>query len=179
DEPFFPTTDILKARGRAQTAFHHRAAEAAAREFGHQVFLRGVVEVSNYCRENCAYCGMRRDNRDLARHRARLDQMAELLVHHRPASITDLNIQAGEDPVVVREVVLPLIKILRRETALGVSVCLGTLNRALYCELKFAGASEYILKFEIADPDFYARMTAHGNLAERLYHIRELAAPGC
>jgi biotin synthase len=121
---------------------------------------------------------MRRDNRDLARHRARLDQMAELLVHHRPASITDLNIQAGEDPVVVREVVLPLIKILRRETTLGVSVCLGTLNRALYEELKFAGASVYILKFEIADPDFYARMTAPGTFAERLGHIRDLAAAG-
>jgi len=178
DEPFFPTIDILKSRGQAQLAFHECAARVTAEKFGHRVFLRGVVEVSNFCRENCAYCGMRRDNRDLARHRARLDQMAELLVHHRPASITDLNIQAGEDPVVVREVVLPLIKILRRETTLGVSVCLGTLNRALYEELKFAGASVYILKFEIADPDFYARMTAPGTCAERLGHIRDLAAAG-
>src|SRR5256886_6477869 len=121
---------------------------------------------------------MRRDTRDLARHRARLDQLAELLVHHRPASIPDLNIQAGEDPVVVREVVLPVIQILRRESSLGVSVCLGTLNRALYHELNFAGASMYILKFEIADPDFYARMTAPGTFAERLEHIRALAATG-
>ena len=178
DEPFFPTIDILKSRGQAQLAFHERAARATAEKFGRQVFLRGVVEVSNFCRENCAYCGMRRDNRTLARHRARLDQLAELLVHHRPSSITDLNIQAGEDPVVVREVVLPLIKILRRETSLGVSVCLGTLNRALYQQLNFAGASMYILKFEIADPDFYARMTAPGTCAERLEHIRMLAAAG-
>jgi biotin synthase len=178
DESFFPTSDILKSRGQAQLAFHERAARATAEKFGSQVFLRGVIEVSNFCRENCAYCGMRRDNRDLARHRARLDQLAELLVHHRPSSITDLNIQAGEDPVVVREVVLPLIKILRRETSLGVSVCLGTLNRALYQELNLAGASIYILKFEIADPDFYARMKAPGTFAERLEHIRELAGSG-
>ena len=178
DEPFFPTIDILKSRGKAQLAFHERASRATAEKFGRQVFLRGVVEVSNFCRENCAYCGMRRDNRGLARHRARLDQLAELLVHHRPASITDLNIQAGEDPVVVREVVLPLIEILRRETSLGVSVCLGTLNRALYHELNFAGASMYILKFEVADPDFYAQMTAPGTFAERLEHIRELAVTG-
>jgi biotin synthase len=178
DEPLFPTIDILKSRGQAQLALHERAAHASSEKFGRGVFLRGVVEVSNFCRENCAYCGMRRDNRGLARHRARLDQLAELLVHHRPASITDLNIQSGEDPVVVREVVLPLIKILRRETSLGVSVCLGTLNRALYDDLKMAGASMYILKFEIADPDFYAEMTAPGNLVERLQHIRELAATG-
>jgi len=178
DESFFPTSDNLKSRGQAQLAFHDRAARATAEEFGSQVFLRGVIEVSNFCRENCAYCGMRRDNRDLARHRARLDQLAELLVHHRPPSITDLNIQAGEDPVVVREVVLPLIKILRRQTSLGVSVCLGTLNRALYQELNLAGASMYILKFEIADSHFYARMNAPGTFAERLEHIRELAASG-
>jgi biotin synthase len=52
------------------------------------------------------------------------------------------------------------------------------LNRAFYDDLKMAGASMYILKFEIADPDFYAEMTAPGNLVERLQHIRELAATG-
>jgi biotin synthase len=178
DEPFFPTIDILKSRGKAQLDFHERAARATAEKFGRRVFLRGVVEVSNFCRENCAYCGMRRDNRDLARYRARLEQIAELLLFHRPPSITDINIQAGEDPVVVRELVLPLIQILRRETSLGVSVCLGTLNRALYHELKLAGASTYILKFEIANPDFYTEMTAPGTFAERLAHIRELGKAG-
>ena len=121
---------------------------------------------------------MRRDHRDLARHRARLDQTAELLVHHRPASVTDVNLQSGEDPVVVREVVLPLIKILRRETPLGISVCLGTLSRELYDELRIAGASIYILKFEIANAALYAQMEAPGTYAERLEHIRSLAATG-
>src|SRR6185503_13516627 len=122
---FIPTKELLRSKDEAQAAFHARAAESAEARFGRQVFLRGVVEVSNYCRENCVYCGMRRDNRDLARFRVQHDELAELLVHHRPASITDVNIQSGEDPVVVREVVLPLIKTLRRETSLGVSVCLG------------------------------------------------------
>ena len=178
DEPFFPTTGILHSRGKAQLAFHERAANAFSNEFGRTVFLRGVVEVSNFCRENCSYCGMRRGNHDLSRHRARLDQLAELLVHHRPASITDINIQTGEDPVAVREVVLPLIRTLRRETPLGVSVCLGTLDRPLYDELKVAGASIYIIKFEIADPRLYAQMEAPGTLRERVEHIRLLAASG-
>jgi biotin synthase len=121
---------------------------------------------------------MRRDNRDLARFRARHDQLAELLIHHRPPSVTDVNIQAGEDPVGVREVVLPLIRTLKRETPLGVSVCLGTLNAGLYDELKAAGASIYILKFEIADPHFYAKMEAPGRWEERIEHIRLLAEGG-
>lgn len=178
DAPFFPDIAILLSRGKEQAAFHERAARISARKFGRKVFLRGVVEISNFCRENCRYCGMRRDNRQLARHRGRVDQLAELLVHHRPPSLTDVNIQTGEDPVVIREAVIPLIRILRRETPLGVSVCLGTLDRALYAELQEAGATIYIIKFEMADAALYSAMEAPGTLAERLDHIRLLAAAG-
>src|SRR5271169_4458496 len=125
---FMPTAEALWSRGQSQQEFHERAAKTAFEHFGREVFLRAVVEVSNFCRENCVYCGMRRDNRSLSRFRARHDELAELLIHHRPASITDVNIQAGEDPVVAREVVIPLIKTIRRESPLGVSVCLGTLD---------------------------------------------------
>lgn len=173
-----PTVELLRSEGQASEALHKRAANIALKKFGRRVFIRGVVEVSNFCRENCAYCGMRRDNRNLARYRARHDELAEMLVHHRPASITDLNIQAGEDPVVVREVVIPLIKTLRRETPLGISVCLGTLSADLSAELKNAGASVYIIKFEIADPALYSAMKAPGNYDERLGQIRHLAATG-
>ena len=158
--------------GAAQAALHERAAAATRQYFGKKVFVRAVVEVSNFCRENCAYCGMRRDNRTLARYRAQHEQIAELLIHHRPASVTDVNIQAGEDPVAVREVVLPLIETLRRETSLGISVCLGTLTPELYDELQTAGASIFIMKFECGDAAQYEQLEAPGTLAERLRHIR-------
>src|SRR5579863_6356663 len=112
----------LNASGSRQTALHESAAEATRAGFGRNVFVRAVVEVSNFCRENCAYCGMRRDHRELARYRAQHERIAELLIRDRPAGVTDVNIQTGEDPVAVREVVLPLIKTLRRETTLGISV---------------------------------------------------------
>jgi biotin synthase len=137
--------------------------------------VRAVVEISNFCRENCAYCGMRRDNRRLARFRAQAEQIAELLIEHRPASVTDVNIQTGEDPVAVREVVLPLIATLRRETSLGISVCLGTLSPELYPQLQSAGASIFIMKFECGDAAQYEQFEAPGTLSERLRHIRLLA----
>ena len=174
DSNFMPGRDQLRLAGRAQMQFHERAAAAAHEHFGREVFIRGVVEASNFCRENCHYCGMRRDNRDLHRFRARHDELAELLIHHRPASITDINIQTGEDPVAVREVVLPLIKTLRRETPLGISVCLGTLPPPIYAELKDAGASIYIMKFELATPATYEHLEAPGTLTERIEHIQHL-----
>jgi len=175
---FHPTINDIAARGAEQTALHAQARAAASRTFGRQVFVRGVVEVSNFCRENCAYCGMRRDNHELARARARHDEIAELLIHHRPAGLTDVNLQTGEDPVAARAMVLPLLRTLRRETKLGLSVCLGTLDPEIYAELKAAGATIYLLKFEIAKADDYARWQAPGRLEERLRHLRELAATG-
>lgn len=177
-ELFMPTAEMLLSRGEAQRAFHERAAQSARSRFGRQVFVRAVVEVSNFCRENCAYCGMRRDNRSLSRYRAKYEQLAELLIHHRPASVTDVNIQAGEDPVAVREVVLPLIRALRRETSLGVSVCLGLLSNSLYADLQEAGAGIYIIKFEIAGAERYVAFNAPGKYSERLAAIRQLAASG-
>jgi biotin synthase len=164
--------------GAAQAALHERAAAATRQYFGEKVFVRAVVEVSNFCRENCAYCGMRRDNRTLARYRAQHEQIAELLIEQRPASVTDVNIQSGEDPVAVREVVLPLIETLRRETPLGISVCLGTLTPEIYDELQSAGASIFIMKFECGDAAQYEQLEAPGTLAERLRHIQTLAKNG-
>jgi len=177
-QSYFPTETDITTNGVVQSALHEKAAAVTREQFGTEVFVRAVVEVSNYCRENCAYCGMRRDNRTLTRFRAKYEQLAELLIHHCPATVTDVNIQAGEDPVAVREVVLPLIKALRRETSLGISVCLGTLQRELYEALKSAGATIYIMKFELGDVANYKKFEAPGTFDERLEHIRALATDG-
>jgi biotin synthase len=172
------TATTLHCRGAGQAALHDQANRVREAFFGREVFIRGVVEVSNYCRENCAYCGMRRDNRDLKRYRLKADELAELLIHHRPPSVRDINIQAGEDPVAVREVVIPLIRELRRSTDLGISVCLGTLSDAEYGALREAGASYYIIKIETGDPDHYREMKAPGNFEERIEAIGRLARSG-
>ncbi len=172
------TETALTARGLAQRELHDHAMSATTEHFGNEVFVRGVIEVSNFCRENCSYCGMRRDNRSLSRYRADWKYLADRILSNRPACMTDLNLQAGEDPVAVREVVLPLLETLRHQTDLGLSVCLGTLDPVLYRELQEAGAEIYILKYETAAPELYKRFQAPGTQEERLRHIRRLAAEG-
>jgi biotin synthase len=171
NEPGMPTPAELHARGAEQEALHQKAANLNRKRFGKYVFVRAVVEISNYCRENCAYCGMRR-------YRANLQQLAELLLEHRPPSVTDVNIQAGEDPVAVREIAIPLIRILREQTPLGVSVCLGLHDKHVYAEMKEAGASIYILKFETANAARYAELEAPATFERRIADIRHLAAAG-
>src|SRR5207249_2049491 len=64
------------------------------------------------------------------------------------------------------------------ETRLGISVCLGTLSPGMYAELREAGATLYILKFETANPARYAALEAPGTPEQRLQSIRHLAAAG-
>ncbi|HUD82251.1 MAG TPA: hypothetical protein VMQ67_02060, partial [Candidatus Saccharimonadales bacterium] len=106
-QPQLFDADMLRTNGSVQRELHERAAALARQHFGNKVFVRAVVEISNFCRENCHYCGMRRDNHSLTRYRARFDELAELLIHHRPESVTDVNLQAGEDPVAIRTVAIP------------------------------------------------------------------------
>lgn len=178
ENPFFPDIQLLTVSGREQEEFHERAAHAARACFGRKVFLRAVVEVSNFCRENCSYCGMRRGNRQLVRYRTQVEELAGMLLERRPSHLTDINIQTGEDPLAIRQLVIPLISLLKRHTQLGVSVCLGTLDRGLYAELREAGASVYIMKFEMASEEDYRSFSAPGTLAERLRHIHHLAGQG-
>jgi biotin synthase len=169
---------LIRAHGPMQERLHQEARAAVRARLSNQVFVRGVIEVSNFCRQNCAYCGMRRENRSLERYRLSVDELASEIIEHRPAIITDINIQSGEDPRAARDVVLPLVRLLRHNTALGISVCLGTLDTATYDALRAAGARIYIMKFELADSSRYRQLAAPGELAERLRHIRLLAARG-
>jgi len=160
-------------------ALEQRAGALRDEVFGREIFVRGVIEVSNFCRQNCHYCGMRRDNRDLKRFRVELESLRELVRHGLPDVITDLNIQTGEDTLGDREIVLPLIEIIRKEKPhLGVSVCLGTLDHKLYDELRHAGASYYIIKVETGNRDHYREIRAPGNFDQRVAAIRYLAASG-
>ena len=165
----------LHATGDLQRELYSRASFARREVFGDKVYVRAVVEVSNFCRENCGYCGMRRDNRNLSRFRLTLEQLREIVFESLPASVTDINIQTGEDPKAVREIVLPLVKEITSQTSLGVSVCLGTLDEALYAELMEAGARYYIIKLETANPRHYESIQSPGTLEERLAAIQSLA----
>jgi biotin synthase len=173
-----PPRSIPFATAGLDTALHERAKAARDGVFGHLVFVRGVVEVSSYCRQNCRYCAMRRDNDTLKRYRLAVDELAELIIHHRPAAITDIEIQAGEDPETVREVVLPLVRELRRRTHLGITLGLGTSSPREYDRLREAGANGYVMRIETGNGEHYKFMQCPGTMAERMAAIGYLSGKG-
>ncbi len=168
----------LDLAGEESAHLRADAARERDRVFGNNVFVRAVVEISNFCRENCGYCAMRRDNRGLARFRLSADEVFEEIQAALTDEVTDLNIQAGEDPRAVREVAIPLVQRLREETTLGLSICLGTLGARDYEALKEAGADYYVMKIETGDGTHFREVMAPGSLAERVRAIQALADSG-
>lgn len=120
---------------------------------------------------------MRRDHRGLNRYRLSADDILNEVIPSLPDFITDLNIQAGEDPIAVREVAIPLLNSLKG-SRLGLSVCLGTLREADYAALREAGADYYVMKVETGNAAHYEEIEAPGSLAERIAAIRQLSAAG-
>jgi biotin synthase len=162
----------------ARHALLEQSGAMARQHFGSRVFIRAVVEVSNFCRQNCTYCGMRRDHKGLDRYRADLDMLRRIVFDELPESVTDINFQTGEDPVAVREIVLPLLREIKAAGKLGISVCLGTLDAKLYRELREAGAGYYIIKIETGNAAHFRTLQAPGTLAKRVDAIRHLAETG-
>jgi len=167
--------EALALTGSKAQDYRAAAGILTSERFSNQVFVRAVVEISNFCRENCVYCGMRRDNKTLDRYRMELNQLRALIFEDLPETVTDVNLQAGEDPVAVREIAIPLIREIKEKTELGISVCLGTLNHKLYSELLNAGAFYYIIKLETGDEHHYQKMQSPGTMQERLDAIQKLA----
>ena len=169
---------LLEIRGEKAEQLRNAGQQTRDRIFGNTAFVRGVVEVSNYCRENCSYCGMRRDNRALTRFRIERDKIIRMIDVGLPAMVTDLNLQAGEDPQVIDEIVIPIVRYIRAHTKLGVSLSLGTLSASQYEALRDAGAFYYIIKLETGDSVHYRELHAPGTYEERLETIRLLANSG-
>jgi biotin synthase len=168
----------LTAGGEAQAALWASAEKVREGMFGKRIFVRGVIEVANFCRQNCSYCGMRRENDALRRFRLARDVIRRVIDESLPPSVTDLNFQAGEDPVALKELVLPVIEEIAKEKRLGISVCLGTVDHRLYDELRQAGARGYIIKLETGDPEQYRLLQCPGTIERRLEAIRYLVRTG-
>lgn len=170
--------ELLETCGEEAEQLQNSSQQARNRIFGNTAFVRGVIEVSNYCRENCSYCGMRRDNRTLSRFRIERDKILRMIDVGLPSIVTDLNLQAGEDPQVINEIIIPVVQYIRAHTKIGVSLSLGTLSESQYNVLRNAGAFYYIIKLETGNSDHYRELRAPGTYEERLGAIHFLAKTG-
>jgi biotin synthase len=124
---------------------------------GDEVHLRGLIELSNYCRRDCHYCGIRAARR-IERYRMTEDEVmdsARLAVRLEYGTVV---MQSGEDPGLPRESITRLVRRIKTETPLAVTLSLGERSLEELTEWRAAGADRFLLKHETSDPELFRRI---------------------
>ena len=136
-----------------------RAREVREAVYGKDVYLRGLIEHTNYCRNDCLYCGIRRSNRLAERYRLTDEQILACCDQGYRLGFRTFVLQGGEDPRDTDERMCALVsEIRRRFPDCAITLSLGERSRESYQKLYDAGADRYLLRHETADFSHYAML---------------------
>jgi biotin synthase len=162
-----------------------RAVEVRKRLYGNKVFIRGLIEISNICKNNCLYCGIRRGNSDCERYRLTKEQILSCCDEGYALGFRTFVLQGGEDAYFDDDTVCSIVKDIKsRYPDCAVTLSLGERSRESYKRLYEAGADRYLLRHETANAEHYARLhpkeMSFDNRMECLRVLREIGfQTGC
>ncbi len=132
------------------------ATEFRKKAFDNNVYIRGVIEISNYCHNNCFYCGIRRENSEVERYRLKREEILSCCKQGYELGFRTFVLQGGEDAYFTEEIITGLIreiKELYKDCAITLS--LGEKKFETYKAYKEAGADRYLLRHETASEKHY------------------------
>lgn len=152
------------------------ADETRARYVGDAVHLRGLVEVSNHCVRGCTYCGIRAANRGVRRYRLPAAVVVDCARMARAYGYGTLVLQSGEDYGLETDWVAGVVRRVKQETGLAVTLSLGERPDDDLAAWREAGADRYLLRFETSDEALYRRIHPDlpGRVSDRLAILRTL-----
>ena len=169
---------LLSAHGDAQQGVLRAADLMRLAIVGPVVDVRAAVEFSNYCRKNCCYCGLRRDNTVLRRYRMTPAEILAAAHQARQVGVRTLILQSGEDPWYDTARLVALLRAIKAETGLKITLSLGERQPEEYAILKQAGADNYLLKIETTNRALFAAIHPDDDFDVRREHADLLKKTG-
>ena len=147
---------------------------------GDEVHLRGLIEISNHCLRQCHYCGLRAGNRDVTRYRMTSDEIVACARQARDFAYGTVVLQAGEDEGLTLDAVAQIVKRIKSEAAVAVTLSLGERTVDELRAWHEAGADRYLLRFETSNSDLFSRMhpPRGGQRPSRMSLLRQLGPLG-
>ena len=126
------------------------------RVYGDSVFIRGLIEISNICKNDCNYCGIRKSNKNCSRYRLTEEEILACCRHGYGLGFRTFVLQGGEDGYFSDSVMVPLIKKIKSEFPdCALTLSLGERSRESYKAMLEAGADRYLLRHETATREHY------------------------
>lgn len=156
-----------------------KACEIRQSIYGNAVFTRGLVEISNYCKNDCLYCGIRRSNRSAVRYRLTREQIEACCDEGYSLGFRTFVFQGGEDAFFDDDFMCGLLASVKgKYPDCAVTLSLGERSRESYKRMFDAGADRYLLRHETADESHYGKLhpkeMSFSNRIKCLYELREI-----
>lgn len=134
-----------------------RARNVADAVYGKKIYIRGLIEISNYCKNNCYYCGIRRGNREAVRYRLTKGEILACCAQGHALGFRTFVLQGGEDAYFTDEIVGEIVREIKAKFPdCAVTLSLGEKPRETYKAWREAGADRYLLRHESINPAHYA-----------------------
>ena len=163
------TTEYLK----------QKAVEARQNVYGNKVFIRGLIEISNICKNDCYYCGIRKSNRLCDRYRISSEEILECCKEGYALGFRTFVLQGGEDAHFSDDILCDIIRKIKTEcSGCAVTLSLGERSKESYQKLFDAGADRYLLRHETATENHYQKLHPDNlsfvNRLECLQNLKEI-----
>ena len=147
--------------------------------YGNQVFIRGLIEISNICKNNCLYCGIRGGNENCQRYRLTPEEIMTCCIEGYDLGFRTFVMQGGEDGFYTDEILCNLIGGIKKKFPdCAVTLSLGERSKESYQRLFDAGADRYLLRHETADKELYEKLHPENmsfeNRMECLENLKEI-----
>ena len=158
---------------------HSKAREVADKIYGKDVYIRGLIEFTNYCKNDCLYCGIRHSNRNVSRYRLTDEQILDCCKNGYELGFRTFVLQGGEDPYYTDDRVCQLIRNIKtRYPDCAVTLSIGEKSKESYKRFFDAGADRYLLRHETANEEHYKSLHPQemslSTRKECLYNLKEI-----
>jgi len=157
-----------------------RADQTRQQHVGGEVHLRGLIELSNYCVRLCGYCGLRAANRKLQRYRMSAEEIMDCVGQAGQYGYGTVVLQSGEDPEIDAAWLAALVRRIKQQTPLAVTLSLGERSGDELAVWRTAGADRYLLRFETSNRRLYDEIhpPRDGERSDRIAMLRTLRRLG-
>ncbi len=147
---------LIEHRDEVREYAAQKAREKCDQVYGKKIYIRGLIEFTNYCKNNCYYCGIRAENNKCERYRLTKEQILECAYIGYDLGFRTFVLQGGEDPYFTDEILSDIIKKIKtKHPDCAVTLSIGERSFESYLNLRKAGADRYLLRHETANKDHY------------------------
>ncbi|WP_195999471.1 [FeFe] hydrogenase H-cluster radical SAM maturase HydE [Clostridium sp. 1001271B_151109_B4] len=153
--------------------------EIALNNYGNNVYIRGLIEFTNYCSRDCKYCGIRKSNNKADRYRLSIEQILECAELGEKLGYKTFVLQGGEDPYFTDEIMVEIIKKIKEKYPYNaITLSLGERSYESYERMFKAGADRYLLRHETASKELYESLHPNSSFENRRMCLENLKKIG-